>query len=68
MVLREIWEKFPEVYFEIFEISREQRGKFKKLKIRPRGIFPEFHESIIINLFSVGITTVTKTNKNQLLV
>ena len=29
MVLREIREKFPEVYFEILEISREQRGKFK---------------------------------------
>ena len=35
MVLREILEKFPDVYFEFFW----------NLKIRPSGIFPEFHES-----------------------
>ena len=29
MVSREIWNKFTEVTFEIFEISRVKRGKFK---------------------------------------
>ena len=44
-MMMEIRDKFPEITFEILEISRMKRGKLKNCKKRTREIHPEFHEA-----------------------